>query len=231
MSQLPECEYCDQTNGLVNIDGSIVCPDCISRGIHTANQHAKETQKKFEEMERPIDINEVLRTSRSIDASIQVRTDLFNAATVAIVDIKKAIDEDANIENKPFALASELMGKLNHWKQVIFDLSEQTVNAQNNQRAIQQYLNQLANQLRAEEREKLKLQDINYKPGPIKKVTPKAIKLAKPRLDKKELRKYAAELGVSEFTLQMLVVSKGITVQQAARLMKNSLESAKSSQQ
>jgi uncharacterized coiled-coil protein SlyX len=228
MSQLPECDYCERTDSLKRMDDSLVCPDCETKGIHAANERQKQAGKAMDAINGPIDINEVLRNSRTIDQSIQVRTDLFNAATVAIMDIKKAIDEDVAIENKPYALASELMNRLNHHKQVIFELNEKMVDAQNNQRAIQQYMNQLANQLRAEEREKLKIQDINYKPGPVRTVTPKQIKLAKPRLDKKELRKYAAELGVAEFTLQMLVVSKGLSVEAAANLLRTSLNAAKS---
>lgn len=232
MSQLPECDYCENTEGLKKLDDSLVCPSCEAKGIHRANMNAKQTQEAFAQMDAPININEVLRQSRDIDQSISVRTDLFNAATTAIVDIKKAIDEDASIENKPYQLAQVLTDRLNGWKAKIFELNEQVVNAQNNQRAIQTYLNQLANTLRAEEREKLKLQDISYKPGPIRTITPKQVKIAKKsgKLDKAELRKYAAELGVAEFTLQMLVVSKGITVAQAADMLKKSLDAAKAVQ-
>jgi len=239
MNQLPECDYCDTIEIITEIDGkkisnlkligdSKVCPECEKKGIHTANERQKQASMNMDKLDAPIDINDVLRQSRDIDASIQVRTDLFNAATIPIIELKKSIDSDETITNKPFALANELMNRLNHFKELVFELNEKVMNAQNNQRAIQTYLNQMSNQLRQEEREKLKIQDINYKPGPIKTVTPKAIKLAKPRLDKKELRKYAAELGVAEFTLQMLVVSKGITVEKAAELLKKSIESAKS---
>jgi len=90
--------------------------------------------------------------SREIDNGIQIRTDLFNAATTSIIELKKAIDADEAITNKPYALAEELKKRFEHLKTVVFSLNEQLVDAGNNQRAIQQYLNNMANQLRAEER-------------------------------------------------------------------------------
>lgn len=220
---LPECDYCDSTESLKQLDDNLVCPNCEAKGIHRANQNAKLVGQGHDlSVNKPININDVLRQSRDIDSSIKVRTDIFNAATVAIIDLKKSIDEDTTIENKPFTLATELVNRLNHFKSLIFGLNEQILEAQNNQQAIQRYMNQLANQLRADEREKLKIQDIHYNPGPPKKVTVKSIRLAKPKLDKVELRKYATELGIPEFTLQMVVVSKGITVQAAAELISKS---------
>ena len=161
-----------------------------------------------------------------------MRGDLFNAATVAIVDLKKSIDDDISIPNKPYTLAEELKRRFEHFKTVVFELNQQIVDAGNNQKAIQVYLNQLANQLRSEEREKLKISDLSYQPVKVKPVTPKGIKTTgtrkSGRLDKTELRKVASELGVPEFSLQMIVVSKGVTIIEAGRILKASIESAKS---
>ena len=103
-------------------------------------------------------------------------------------------------------------------------MNEKLVDLNNQQKAIQVYLNNLANKLRAEEREKLKLADINYKPNVVKPVV-KTVK-TKSKLDKVELRKYAAELGVDEFTLQMLVVAKGLTIEKAAALLRSTMKQA-----
>ncbi len=213
--QLPECDYCESTEGIRQIGEDKVCPVCESKGVNRVNNP-------------PISINEVLTKSREIDSRVTVRTDLFNAATVSIIDLKKSIDDDETITNKPYTLAVELQTRFNHHKQVIFELNEKVVEESNKQKAIQIYLNQLANQLRADEREKLKISDINYSPRPIKlPVNAKTIRLTKQRIDKVELRKRAAELGVPEFTLQMIIVQKGITVEQAFQLMKANIEQAK----
>jgi DNA integrity scanning protein DisA with diadenylate cyclase activity len=118
------------------------------------------------------------------------------------------------------------MKRFTHFKSVVFELNQQIVEAGNKQKAIQVYLNQLSNSLRQDEREKLRIADISYKPTSIKSVTPKSIKTVttSKKIDKVELRKYAAELGVSEFTLQMIVVQKGISVATAANLIRNSIK-------
>jgi hypothetical protein len=220
MNSLPECDYCESTDSIKIVNGSNTCP------AHRNEPFNKSTTQG------PIAISEVLKVSREVDNRVQVRTDLFNAATVAIQDLKKAIEADESITNKPYALALELHNRYNKMKSVIFELQEQVVEKTNEQKAVQIYLNQLANTLRAEERDKLKIQDINYQPRAIKMpVTAKTIKLSKKRLDKKELRQYATLLGVPEFTLQMICIQKNIDAKTGYEMMKRSLDAAKAQSQ
>lgn len=175
--------------------------------------------------------NETLIAAQNVDNSIQIRTDLFNAATTSIMDLKKAIDADDSITNKPYALAEALKTRFEHYKEVVFKANEVLVDAGNNQRAIQQYLNQMANTLRAEEREKLKISDLNYTPKPVKQPTVRSVSTSQTRkstkADKAEVAKYAKELGISEFMLQQIIVAKGVSVQQAAAIIKKSIDDAK----
>ena len=240
-TKIGTCEVCDNPDLSITVHyGNMwFCDDCWdkeqkSTAVHmspeaqqarvdAANQFYNErsaAMKVGSNNTAAIPINEVLQASRKTDASIQVRTDIFNASTVAIIELKKAIDDDVNITNKPFALASELKNRFEHFKNVIFELQQKVVDAASEQRAIQTYMNTLANQLRAEEREKLKLQDINYKPSPPKIAKPKTIKTTGAKVDKKELRKVAQELGVSEVTLKMMVVATGKTISEAAAAIK-----------
>jgi hypothetical protein len=169
-----------------------------------------------------------IEAAKLIDNSISVRTDIFNAATIAIIEIKNTIDADANIVNKPYALAETLKNRFNHFKSVIFEHTEAIVTAGNEQKAIQVYLNNLANSLRAEEREKLKISDINYQPSKPKVVTPRAISTkSSKKIDKKEVERYARELGISAYMVQMVCVSKGLSPEQAANVIRKSIEAAK----
>lgn len=178
-------------------------------------------------MPAPIAINSVLRDAAAIDSKVEVRADLFNAATKSIIELKAAIDTDPTITNKPYALAEALKTRFEHHKTVVFELNQKLVEQGNQQKAIQIYLNTLANQLRAEEREKLKISDISYKPAPPKApAKPKAV-TTKKKIDKKELREAASRLGVSEFTLQMIVVQRGISVADAENVLKASIAAAK----
>jgi hypothetical protein len=219
--QLPECDFCERTDSIRKIGNSLACPDHITDAQSVENPHPSVN-------ESPININEVLKKSREVDTAVQTRADLFNAETVSISDIFKAIDTDESITNKPFAKATELQTRINKQKQVIFELNQRIVDEHSRQRAQTQALNVLANQLRQEERDKLKLQDINYKPRDIRMpVTPKTIKMAKKRIDKAELRNAAKELGIPEFTLQMIIVQKNLSVKEAFEMFKKNIAEAK----
>ena len=205
----------------------LMCDSCWTK--EQAAQLANNTQEK--QVERVNTLNAAIEASRAQDASIQVRTDIFNAATVAIADLKLAIDNDPSITNKPYHLASELTTRFEHFKAVIFAKNQEIIEAANQQKAIQVYLNNLANSLRVEEREALKLKDINYTPNsPAKAKSPKppSIKVkSSGKLNKDDLRKFAAELNIPEYSLQMLCVAKGITPEAAANIMRATIAAAK----
>jgi hypothetical protein len=228
------CEVCDVENVPLTLHyGNMwFCSECWKKEIKATeeNNTPEMIQLRVEATRFDNPVSNAVLQSKQIDSTIQVRTDLFNAATTAIMDLKKSIDDDPTIDNKPYALASTLKERFEHYKQVVFELNEKIVEAGNQQKAIQVYLNNLANQLRAEERERLKIADISYKPVPprssVKKISTTQTG-KKGKIDKVELRKYAAELGISEFTLQMVVVQKGISVADAAKILKASIEAAK----
>jgi len=219
------------------------CNPCWDKEVEL--QAANNTPEKIAERKAaqpaikstPVLDNEVVKMSQQIDATIQIRSDVFNAKTTAILDVKAAIDNDVNVTNKPYALAEVLKTKFEHLSSVIFDKNQEIMDATNEQRAIQVYLNNLANTLRAEEREKLKIQDIKYTPSPVKVPGVKSIKTTgvttkktpahKQKIDKEALKKYATELGISEFILQSIVIQKGVTVEKAADILRASIQSAK----
>lgn len=219
LQQLPECDYCDETEGIIRVGDSLTCP---------AHRNEPNLASSREPEVAPINVNEVLKQTKAVDATISVRTDLFNAETVAIDAIRAAIMADEGITNKPFALATAIHERYTKYKQVIFEHQQAISEETNKQRAAQIYLNNLSNQLRADEREKLKIQDINYKPRAVAmKVTPKAQRLVKTRVDVKELRARAAELGIPEFTFKMILIQKHLTVQQAYEMFKANIAAAK----
>jgi hypothetical protein len=219
-----DCEACDRTDTVIKVfhgKNLWLCDTCAEAEIQAQVDSVRKQQAELNP------VKDALIVAATIDSTIQVKTDLFNAATVAINELKATIESDSTITNKPYALAETLMARFTHFKQVVFELNAQIVEAGNQQKAIQIYLNNLANTLRAEEREKLQIANINYKPGPVKISKPTA-KVVKPKIDKAELRKFAAELGLSEFTLQMIVVSKNLTVAEAAKVLRHSINTAKS---
>ena len=238
------CDECDSSEVMCRlVDGKIwYCTTCYAKNKELIENRpallsAEEKLARYAEnpfgnrpadsapITTPISVNAILKKVSAQDTTIQVRADMFKAATDSIVDIKKALDADDTVTNKPYALAEILKNRFEHFRNVVFELNEKLVEAGNEQRAIQVYLNQLANQLKVEEREKLKIADINYKPTPPKPVkvkTDKPIKTTgtkKVKFDKVLLKKTAIELGVSEFTLQMLATAKN-GIEAAAEYLK-----------
>jgi hypothetical protein len=213
------CESCNQQKTVELYIDMLFCAECIEK------EKLAQIELKNTEEDRIKTFNNTIDYSHEIDNAIQVRTDIFNAATISIVELKKAIDDDPAIDNKPYTLAQELSNRFKHLRSVLFEIDERKLQIANEQRAIQVYLNDLASKLRQEEKDKLKLQDINYQPKTPTLKTPKAP--AKKKFDKVELRKFAAEIGVSEFTLQMIVVQKNVSVEEAAKQIKASLDAAK----
>lgn len=215
------CEACPNIGNVEMFADMALCQSCYANELKAVKDYqAPEKQEQR--------LNDALNRVRAIDQQVQLRTDIFNAETVAIIEIKNLIDNDEGIVNKPYALASMLTERYLHFKKIIFELGEQQIEKQNQQRAIQTYLNNLANQLRAEEREKLKISDINYQPQAPKlsstKVTPK-----KKTFDKVELAKYAGEVGLPLATFQMLCVQRNLQPKEMAEaFLKTASEVTKS---
>src|SRR5436309_15810514 len=161
-----ECEVCGAVGPVDLMYGSILmCESCYQKelDLQTANNRPEVITARVNQS-RINSLNRALSEAKEVDESIRVSSDLFNADTMAIIERKKLIEANDSIENKPYFLANELIEQFRHNKQVIFEANEIIIKASNEQKAIQVYLNNLANSLRQEEREKLKISDINYKP-------------------------------------------------------------------
>jgi len=222
------CECCDYTGPDCDIFMDMVmCPVCICKE-QTAIVEAADAweivkaQKKVEAEQKT-----AIEKALEVDYSVEVRTDLFNAAIVPIIELKKLIDEDSTIqlENKHFELTAKVMERIDHLSTTIFDMDEEKLALVNERHKWQVQFNELSSRLSQEEKDKLKIKDINYQPRSIVIKKPKAP--AKRKFDKVELRKYAAELGIDMYSLQMVVVSKGVSVVEAVEIIKKSIESAK----
>lgn len=211
-----ECDCCTNPGPFVKFMSMKMCMECYNK--------QKEHMSPAKQQERMDTVTNRRLIDEKVDETLKVRTDIFNASTASILELKTRIENDETITNKPYAFAEELKNRFNHYKQVIFKAQEEMIDATSNQRAIQSYLNQVSNQLRASEREQLKLNDMAYQPKPVKPVSSgpdsKTVKPRKPRFDKDELNKAARETGLNAATIQMLCVSKGLTVDDAVKQLK-----------
>jgi hypothetical protein len=215
---IKECDGCGLELECTAIYDEYLCESCAARTIEITNE-IEERMNKMPELSGLSD-----RMMKEIDSTIRISTDVFNAKMLPIEELRKQIEADDSIENKHFKLAEFLTQRFTHLKKVVFEKKTEMEVMAAEQRAIQVYLNNLANKLKQEEREKLRIQDINYKPDSPKKVKTPSLKK---KIDKKEIRKYALELGIEEYTLQIFCISKNISVADAAFMIKKQIDEAK----
>lgn len=220
LTKVGKCEVCEKEGPIsIHYGDMAFCSPCWEIEEKASKEHMSEESqaKRLEELQKT-NIEKLAEQTQRMKDSVQLKTDLFNAETQSIIELKKLIDSDDSIQNKPYQLGVQLKERFNHYKEVIFELNEKITEHGNRQKAIQVYLNQLANSLRAEEREKLRIQDINYKPEPPKK--PRPIRKTAPKMNKAELKKWAADIGVTEYVLQATAIARNCSIPEAANILK-----------
>lgn len=245
-----ECESCSNKStldifGLGNIM-ALLCRDCIEheKQILLNEINSPEGRKKMDEFQSPENqqarldsYNSVVKpyealiaNARKIDESIHLSTDIFNAKTVAFVDLRDAINANPDIPNdeKRFELARLCKERISHLQNVIFDLDKKKIDAYSEQKAWHLQLNDLANKLRSEERERLKISDIHYDVKLPKTVTPRSIKVNPKKATKEELRALASELKMPEYTIQLIMTSKGWTIEQVGNHLRKTIKEGQS---
>lgn len=234
------CEACPNKGTMElypDINGMLLCPDCISKEELIRNspesQQARVNELKASYPPGMNILNERLRESHEILNSIKIRSDVFNAETVAIMDIKKTIDADDSIpiDQKYFTWVKETTLLNYSLKKAIFENSEEGVRLVNRQQAIQTNLNELANKLRIDEREKLKLINIDYKPTSVKVSKPKENKVGTKKFDRAELKKWASLSGAPEAVLQGICVAKNMSPELAASHYQSIIQATKQTNQ
>lgn len=208
------CESCGRTGKCEIVWGKLLlCEEC------TAKERATESNKPPGVYETPT-ANPILEIAKAIDTTVKIRTDLHNAETVAIIDLKRSIDEDDGITDKHFALSICLDEKYKKYSDVIFSAREEIVKAESAQRAIQTYYNDLSKKLSAEKKAQIKLKDVTYQPVEPKVVKPKSPKVT---VNKLELKKLCEEYGVPEYIVSVVILQKGMSIIDAVKHVKRTL--------
>ena len=113
--KLGTCENCDKEK--VEIFAAhhnfMMCRECYDK--------EQEAMKQMNEAQRVID------TSRKIDTSITLKADLFNAQTVAFVELFAAIDANPDIpaDQKQLAKTKECEARVLHFQQLLSTARQQ----------------------------------------------------------------------------------------------------------
>lgn len=169
-----------------------------------------------------IPIDSVLTLARETDQSIEIITDVFNAKTVALVEVMNAIDADDSIQNKAYAKTEFSVNRIQWLKKAIFENRQQLIEWENELKAHHVHVNELAKKLKEEEREKLKIADITYQPQPTKVTKPRSVATTTTRkvtkkFDKEAAAKAAARADITvEVIRAYMLINPGLNEEQAA---------------
>lgn len=172
------CEVCAKCGTCNVVDNLLLCDKC-AEGIKS---------KHFD----------LIESSRSIDASLRGNQDFHNAATVPIIELKRAIKDDDSIKNKDEALKAELLIRYEHFCARLFDLNNEVYIAQLSKSIIRHNLDELASTMRAEERERIKIADSNYIPPAKKVVKAKIVAKDKKSVFDTMVENFAKMTGITE---------------------------------
>lgn len=224
-----DCESCENKDTKLTKCGSIwYCDSCKQKDIDAAIAYqAPELQEERLQAHRNVE-NVHLEHIRNENASLRINTDIFNAKIKSINELKEGIDADASIPDnqKHFVLAQVLGERFNKLNDLLHGLRQQTGDAENEQRAIQTYYNELSKKLREEERAKIRLADTKYKPEVrVEKPKPEPKKL---NWDKTGVIVAAKASNLPEAVIQMMCMTKNITPAAAVMLILEAGVKAKS---
>lgn len=218
------CEVCGCTGKPLSVFRTmLMCPSCreSEQTLDAANR--LEAEQRVEEAKESFVHRQAEEMKAQLDKTITIRTEFFNADLPSIMDIKRDVEENMLIpaDQKYFETVKAVRTRFDQFKVVLFELKDVEAQINSSLHAMQSYMNDLANNLKAEERAKLHLENINYKPVSPKAPTtakvkaPKVPAAPKAKIDKNMLRAMALALNLPEMVIQITCVSKNMTVEQA----------------
>lgn len=167
-----ECESCGRVGPceLIVEDNILCCELCAARDAEIKAEQAALPKDKNER----INVIKLMAQNRQIEYSVKILPDIFNAKMKSIIELHSALSSDESIKNPDFHLAQLMEKRQNHLDEVFNRNSRENDEIRTEQRVIQQYYNELANKLRAEEREQIHIKNLEYKPAEPKVKKPKA---------------------------------------------------------
>jgi len=174
-------------------------------------------------------VNKVIETSFKQDKAIQLKADIFNAATMSFGELYTAIQHDENIpaEKKNEVLVNLVKDRIAGFTDVIFNLNEQKIAKENEREGWRKATVDFISKLRAEEREKYSKFNITYAPPAVTKKaikgkTPPSVqsnKAPKVVIKMQDLKIAAIKYDVAMSTLKSMCELRNMDVDTAGKLL------------
>lgn len=233
---IAQCEVCGKV-GSCELYGSILfCAKCYSDEMTALAASKLEAENRVIDSRnatlqaqaaiQPMSPESLLSKSQKIDSSIVMSQDIYNAKTVELTALIKAINEDVAIENKPYARAKVTYDRIEVFQHAIFDAEQALLEAKIGLRQSKEYLNQIISDVAEAEREQFRVKDISYPAKPPKTPKVKSLSPGKPKgtkstfkADLAECAKFAKYLSVSQDAIHALSVQHHIPAKNAAKLL------------
>jgi hypothetical protein len=200
-----DCEFCERTNVVLTLQhGDMMCENCIA-------DEAKAV-KTVEE-------------SQAIDSSIQVKSDVFVAQTVAFVELDKAIQSNPAISSdmKGYTLAKLAAERIDQIGNAIFVKKAELAHLEDEHRKWLVDTHIAVSKLRPELRSQFAQYNIDYKPASASKV--KKIQPARTgkSFDKKAVYEAAKKYNVPAAQIQSMVITRNMSPEVAAKTLSDLL--------
>lgn len=181
-----QCESCSNVGPIEIIDKIIMCADCQLRHQNTQVAVPNEIVDKLSIEQVLNQVNRIMETNSiqnpdgdsvksilddAIKGSIKEYKDFFNAKMPGIDELKSIIDADESVttENKHYALAIALRGRINYLARVLFATRNSQIEIGSEMKSIQFYMSDLIPQLRMKLRAEFAQNTPNYTPQVIHK--------------------------------------------------------------
>lgn len=173
--------------------------------------------------------NAIIADARKTDAQVEVKSELFNAGTVAFVALKAAIDNNPEVADadKGYALAGVTSERIQKLQAVIFENEAALQALKNEKQALLVNMQNLVATLRIDQKEKFKQYNVNYSPNIKSTPKPKVVKKTKgfSNNDMIALREAAKKYDVAPELIRSLILSrKDMSVEQAAKQLSEMLK-------
>tara|TARA_R110000868_G_scaffold240657_1_gene495164 strand:+ start:14 stop:859 length:846 start_codon:yes stop_codon:yes gene_type:complete len=242
------CDCCEKTGNLqiwmLGNQQALLTRECMEREKAILEKEIADNHQTPEKQQARLDAynaianpyQQLIQNASKIDEQLHLSSDIFTARTVSIEECRKAIFNNPDIpsDKKFFEFVLFCKQRMAHFQSIIFDLDKKKIEAYSEQKAWHIAMNDYANKLRADEREKLRIADVTYDVKTPKSITPRAIKANTKKVTKQELRVAVNQLnselmgtgkdGIQEFVVQMMMVSKNWTLEQAINHLRRSLK-------
>ena len=205
-----DCECCDRINVVVTRrHNDLMCSACIELEDNAINR-----QRAVETIEKSV----------QIDATIELKTDIFNAATVPFTELRVAIQHNDAIpaDQKEYELVKMAAERIKLMNAAIIADEQALMLKKNERHAWLTNVQEVASRLRTDYREKFRQFDLSYEPKPVKSTKPKAVKAPGTDTTKTEVRKAvneaAKKYSVDASVIRMMMLSRaGLSPDDAAK--------------